>query len=117
NRDQWLRRLTLNFGDDEGNEVNFNGTVVQALLMMNGRDLNGALAATGGTLDKAKSLKGKAAVDHLFLATLNRKSPDKEFTQLTAAGTVKGVKEADANAMLTDIFWALLNCNEFILNH
>src|SRR5262249_49838303 len=96
NREQWLRRLSLNFGDDDGNEVNFNGTVVQALLMMNGRDLNGAVAAPGGTLDKAKGLKGKAAVDYLFLSTLNRKATDKEFTQLTAAATLKGVKETDA---------------------
>jgi hypothetical protein len=116
-RGDWLRRLTTNFGDDEGNETTFNGTVVQALLMMNGRDLNGALAAAGGTLDKAKGKQGKAAVDHLFLAALNRPATQKEYTQLMAAATLKGVKETDANAALNDIFWALLNCNEFILNH
>ena len=36
-------RLITNFGDDEGNEVNFNGTVVQALMMMNGKDINDAI--------------------------------------------------------------------------
>src|SRR5579871_3707898 len=35
-RKKWLTDLTTNFGDDEGNEVTFNGTVVQALMMMNG---------------------------------------------------------------------------------
>src|SRR5262249_45050485 len=43
-RDRWLRSLISNFGDDEGNEVNFNGTVVQALMMMNGQDINAAIA-------------------------------------------------------------------------
>ncbi len=44
-KDKWLGTLISNFGDDEGNEVNFNGTVVQALLMMNGKDINDAIAA------------------------------------------------------------------------
>jgi len=35
-RADWLGNLISNFGDDEGNEVSFNGTVVQALMMMNG---------------------------------------------------------------------------------
>src|SRR6202023_1766830 len=41
---KWLDTLIGNFGDDEGNEVNFNGTVVQALLMMNGGDINEAIS-------------------------------------------------------------------------
>src|SRR5262249_54888872 len=30
-REDWMNKLIVNFGDDEGNEVTFNGTVVQAL--------------------------------------------------------------------------------------
>src|SRR5262249_10217360 len=41
-KEQWRSRLVANFGDDEGNEVSFNGTVVQALMMMNGKELNEA---------------------------------------------------------------------------
>ena len=48
----WGQKLTQNFGDDEGNEVSFNGTVVQALLMMNGRELNGEIGnARGKSVD------------------------------------------------------------------
>ncbi|MCI0700709.1 MAG: DUF1549 and DUF1553 domain-containing protein, partial [Planctomycetia bacterium] len=47
----WSARLVRNFGDDEGNELNFNGTVVQALLMMNGRDINGQIRS-----DKTRGL-------------------------------------------------------------
>src|SRR5262249_34128761 len=46
----WGQKLTQNFGDDEGNEVSFNGTVVQALLMMNGRELNGEIGSARGRL-------------------------------------------------------------------
>src|SRR5262249_51803057 len=42
-REDWLTKLVVNFGDDEGSEGNFNGTVVQALLMMNGQDINSAI--------------------------------------------------------------------------
>ena len=47
-RDAWMQKLVRNFGDDEGNEVTFNGTVVQALLMMNGRELNGEIGVGRG---------------------------------------------------------------------
>src|SRR5262249_46284242 len=43
-RERWLTALIANFGDDEGNEVNFNGTIVQALMMMNGKDINDAIS-------------------------------------------------------------------------
>ena len=48
-KDAWMRKLVRQFGDDEGNELSFNGTIVQALLMMNGKELN----------DQIKSDKGK----------------------------------------------------------
>jgi len=116
-RRDWMRRLTTNFGDDEGNEITYSGTVVQALLLMNGRDLNQAISARDGTLQEALKLRGKDAVDHLFLATLNRRATQREYTQLLAAGTLKGIKENDQTGLLTDMLWALLNCNEFFLNH
>src|SRR4029079_17909883 len=73
-RDTWLRGLITNFGDDEGNEVNFNGTIVQALMMMNGKDINDAIARPKGTVGLAiESSKGnKAVIRKLYLAALNR---------------------------------------------
>ncbi len=56
-REDWMSRLVVNFGDDEGNELTFSGTVVQALLMMNGRDINNAISAESGTVQAAKTLK------------------------------------------------------------
>jgi hypothetical protein len=108
--------LVRNFGDDEGNEVTYNCTILQALLMMNGRDLNAAINTGGsGTVKEAQKLAAnpKKVVDYLFTATLNRPASPKEYTAImTKVRTGPGGDPA-----MQDLFWALLNCNEFILNH
>ena len=116
-RDQWIQVLVRNFGDDEGNEISYNGTILQALLMMNGRDLNAAINTGGsGTVKEAAKFKtGKQTMDYLFLATLSRPSTQKEYTQVM--GRLKIAAREDGAGPLQDLFWALLNCNEFILNH
>lgn len=81
-KDAWMAKLTRNFGDDEGNEVTFNGTIVQALLMMNGPELNSEISRKDGTsaVDKAmnrhKSGNGyaeMAVINDLYLMALARK--------------------------------------------
>jgi hypothetical protein len=93
-KDKWLDNLIGNFGDDEGNEVNFNGTIVQALLMMNGGDLNDAVSredkGTVALLMKEHGItstandKPAAMVRDLFMATLNREPTQKEVATITA---------------------------------
>jgi hypothetical protein len=157
----WNSKLVKQFGDDEGNESNFNGTIVQALLMMNGKDLNDQIKS-----DKTKGLvadvvrkhanAGPAAIyDELFLMTLSRHPTRDEVGKLekirngldrinlgspappstskgpnpkgpkgpnppkvpTGPGTpVAGASPTDVN-FYEDVFWALLNTNEFMLNH
>lgn len=143
-RDQWMRKLVRNFGDDEGNEVTFNGTVVQALLMMNGGELNGEIGVgRGGTASNpvAEVMKrvGTApgrVYDELFLMALGRHPTPNEVAKLESvrnggqliapppAGkpVPKGAPRnpgagADLLGFYQDVFWALLNTNEFILNH
>jgi hypothetical protein len=121
-REDWLKNLIVNFGDDEGNEISFNGTVVQALMLMNGRELNDAVAHfERGRLALALSQRTQRAVlDHLFLASLNRPPSEadvKAFTRevsLLRAGIVRTRLPA---TIWQDLFWSLLNSNEFILNH
>ena len=114
-----MATLVRNFGDDEGNEVNYSGTILQALLMMNGRDLNQAISTAGsGTVKRAMEFKdGKSTVDYLFKATLSRPATAKEYQQILAALAKTPLKDAAQAGPLQDLFWALLNCNEFILNH
>lgn len=119
-RAAWLDKLVSNFGDDEGNEVTFNGTVVQALLMMNGSDINASIARKDkGTVAMviAKNRKIPAGIfNDLFLATLNRLPKASELARIRQQMTMR-TPDKDAAAPYEDLFWALLNSNEFILNH
>ena len=149
----WTGRLVRNFGDDEGNELSFNGTVVQALLLMNGKDLNdqvGTAKDRGVVADVVKKHKAYpiGIYDELFMMTLSRHPSKEEVTKLeqvrngraTIAGTpatptgptpkgsvppkppvavpvpIPGASPDDVS-FYQDVFWALLNTNEFMLNH
>ncbi|MBS1830871.1 MAG: DUF1549 domain-containing protein [Acidobacteria bacterium] len=117
-RDAWMRQLVQNFGDDEGNEVSFNGTLLQALMMMNGRELGDAIRNKDrGTVAEAMRRGRSAAkiIDELFLASLNRHAQSHEISKILAAGTK--YRDAVSPAFYGDVFWALLNSNEFMLNH
>jgi hypothetical protein len=135
-RDDWMNKLVVNFGDDEGNEGSFNGTIVQALLMMNGKELNEAIMdETHGTvatvMARLKGTKGpisranqEAAVRELFLASLNRPPTAKELARMldpermSPTGSKKDVIDFPYfRAYCQDLYWAVLNSNEFILNH
>lgn len=121
-KEAWMNNLIVNFGDDEGNEANFNGTVVQALMLMNGNEINNAISDKDGPVEaaiaKAMRSKGAAVVmDELFLATLNRRPNSREMKQIDIDMRPVLVKEKNPSAPWQDLFWALLNSSEFILNH
>ena len=46
-RETWFKKLVVNFGNDEGEEGSYSGTVIQALLLMNGQDINNAIDRQG----------------------------------------------------------------------
>ena len=121
-------RWSVNFGDDEGNEVNFNGTVVQALLMMNGEDINDAIGREDkGTVALAMKKHGDRpalVIKELFLATLNREPTAKEMTIITsqfrfhpAHIKLQAEDNTKPERKYQDLLWALVNSNEFLLNH
>jgi hypothetical protein len=120
-REQWANTLVANFGDDEGNEVNFNGTVVQALMMMNGKEINEAVnrkekSTLAAILTKDKG-QPRAIVNDLFLVTLNRLPSQTDITKIIAAAKRTSGADKDPMAPFQDLFWALLNSSEFMLNH
>ncbi|HMP01027.1 MAG TPA: DUF1553 domain-containing protein [Gemmatales bacterium] len=114
-QDEWLDQFVTNFGDDEGNEVTYNGTVVQALMMMNGGRLNEAIRNRAGTtMAKAMTMPPAARIDYLYLAALGRPPSSSERNFITQRLVPN---KDDQAAPWQDLFWALLNSNEFILNH
>lgn len=114
-REEWLAKLTRNFGDDEGNEVTFNGTVVQALLLMNGRELQTELSRKDNNTILNAIAKGKSPrgiLNELTLAALGRLSTEKEWSLIN-----REKYPGNPIQFWEDVFWALMNSNEFVLNH
>src|SRR5262249_26589792 len=129
-RDEWLSRLIVSFGDDEGNEATFNGTVIQALMLMNGQDINNAImdkdnGTVAAVLKKAvfSRTPEKKAITDLYLAALNRPPTPEEFRKILDPRTysLPRVPLRNPAAFITgyyqDLFWAILNSGEFVLNH
>lgn len=130
-REQWLNRLVVNFGDDEGNEQSFNGTVVQALLLMNGKEINQAISdrknGTVANVLKQPGITPQKAMAQLYLAALNRTPTQEEYakilnSQMILMPRVGGPRTPQERVayfadFYEDLFWAILNSNEFFLNH
>lgn len=117
-RRNWLRQLVVTFGNDEGVEATtFNGTIPQALMMMNGDLIRNATKLEEGSflqqLIADASLKPKEKAVRIYLSTLNRRPTSRELKSVQ-----KLIKEQNnAPVAYQDLLWALLNSNEFITNH
>ena len=118
-RRQWLRQFTITLGTDEGDEATtFNGTITQTLMMFNGELTKQATASEEG------SYLARIASD-------TRRRPAGEDPRVVssrpvstahAAGAADGAAIAGGHPQgeqgpLQDLWWALLNSNEFILIH
>ena len=115
-RHSWLGQVNQKMGDDEDSEVSsLNGGVTQSLLMMNGGLMRQATDAQAAVLNNviASKMSPPEKVEHLFLASLSRPPTKKE---LNAISEILKARKNEA-AALQDIWWALLNSNEFILDH
>lgn len=116
-RREWLQQFVRTFGTDDGGEsTSFDGTIPQALMMMNGALVKDAVSFKSGShLHELLVGKGNEVqkVQKLYLTALGRKATNAEVA--TAAKFMKG--NQDQLAVYQDLFWALLNSNEFIFNH
>ncbi len=132
---QWLSQFVTAFGNDEGEETTtFNGTIPQALMMFNGELIRNATNAQRGSFIWEIAHNGQMSpaekIEYLFLAGLARKPSRDELTMANkllaarAQDQVSGSKgggrvdvAAASVGALQDIWWAVLNSNEFIINH
>lgn len=113
----WLGQFTREMGTDDGEEQStFNGDIRQSIIMMNGPLTQRAISHDQGSiLDRVSQskLSFDEKVEHLFLAAVARKPTKVEHD--VAADIHK--RRGDVPSALQDIWWALLNSNEFILDH
>jgi hypothetical protein len=95
-------------------------TVLQALLLMNGRFVADATSLerskTLATIADAGSIDMARRVETLYLVALARKPRAEELARLVRYAN-SGGPSGDPKKALGDIFWALLNSGEFMLNH
>lgn len=114
----WLQQFTIAFGTDEGDEsTTFNGTITQSLMMFNGDLIEKAISAEpGGFLHSIATgnLSPREKIEYLYQATLAR---DPNGREVQIANQLLAARGGDTTAALQDVFWALLNSNEFIINH
>jgi len=117
-KDQWLAQFIIAFGTDEGDDsTTFNGSIPQVLMMFNGELIKEATSVgKGGFLDKvaASGMSPTQKIDSLYLSSLSRVPSAKERQVATA---LLGARKGDVAGALQDVWWAVLNSNEFIINH
>ena len=110
----WLQQFVVAFGTDELTEATtFNGSIPQALMMMNGELTGAAISGEPGSyLNRVlgEERNPEAAVERLFVAALGRQPTKKEKA---AAGQLIRGSESPLYGY-QDLFWALLNSNEFV---
>lgn len=117
-KSDWLNQFTIAFGTDEGDEsTTFNGTIPQALMMFNGDLIKKATATDqGGFLATiaTSSLKPQEKIGYLFQAAVSRNPTNDE---VSIANKLLAARNGDSAGALQDMFWAVLNSNEFIIQH
>jgi hypothetical protein len=120
-RQEWLRQFIVSFQTEENDEANtFEGTVTQALALMNGPMTETALEPTPGTyLGEVLRAPGSDVekIERLCLAALSRKPSAKELAVMQKLVRESGPSPVRPQATgaegYQDLFWALLNSNEF----
>lgn len=110
--------------DEESHEDDFQGTLPQALLLMNGPAVQRAVRSQpSSTVQAAEALDDRAAVNLLCREALSRKPTEAEL--VAWGGLLSGAvateppakRNAARRAALEDLMWALLNSSEFFFNH
>ncbi len=117
-RRRWMQQFVVAFENDENDEsTTFNGTIPQALMMMNSELMEKACSIERGSfLFESMSSPGNEAqkIQELYLAALSRNPTKPEM------GKVQKMLKSYGNQKLMgyqDLFWALLNSNEFVFIH
>ncbi len=102
--------------DNRGNQEEFQGTIPQALFLMNGKVTNEAvrpLPSNTTTRILSNFDQPESRIEELFLGTLSRPPRPEEISKLAAYVNEKN-NRAEA---YEDVLWSLMNSHEFLFNH
>jgi Protein of unknown function (DUF1549)/Protein of unknown function (DUF1553) len=114
-RDRWLSQFVVAFGTDEGDEATtFNGSIPQALMMFNGDLVKRAINAEPGSMLRSlinNNQKYPEKVNSLFVLGLARKA---KVDEVKIAAALLQARKGKGDEALQDLWWAILNSNEFI---
>lgn len=122
-RRTWVQQFAHAYGTDENDEaLQFDGTIVQALLMMNGSDIDIALrqATQAIVQDLNPRTTESDALDRVALAMLTREPTDSErqaFRNRIRQLTNQSSPKKAVPVAVEDMMWAYLNSSEFVLVH
>lgn len=120
-RERFARQFISTFGNDDGGElISFQGTIPQALLMMNGELTAAATSNRPGsflrkTFEEARASRDASGyvITQIYLAALSRPPSSSELRAFQG----QMARDRYPEQVAEDLFWALLNSNAFILNH
>jgi hypothetical protein len=108
------------FANSSDKRTEFQTSILQALSLM-----NGVFVADATSLDRSETLAAlldapflddRQRLDSLYLAALARPMREGEAERLVPYVN-RGGPSGDKRRAFADVFWALLNSSEFILNH
>jgi hypothetical protein len=115
NRSDFLAKFS-----QQDRRTEFQTSIPQALALMNSGLVTDATnldrGETLGAIAGAPFLDTRGKIEAMFLTTLSRMPTVEEESRLANYVDNGGVKKNSKRA-LADVFWALLNSAEFILNH
>ena len=117
-RRSWLAQLARQVGPDrvEDDQI-VSRELPKSLIQMNGEFSHGLGGDSDGLLKRVvenEKMSVTQKIEHLFQAALSRKPTSRE---LKLAQELLATSPADQSTGLRDIWWVLLNSNEFQLDH
>ena len=120
NNDTDRSRFVETFNNASDSPTEQQTTILQALSMMNGKVVTDATSLENSrTLSAIVDFPLMSTADRietLYLAALTRKPTKVEAARLVKYVDGGGPRNVPKLA-LGDVFWALLDCSEFLLNH